>query len=102
MIQKLDNGATIITLGKGTVFTGNVYVDDSEVSSGIVFTDKKGAVNTDNSVIIQITDETSVASYIMALIRVVETWSDDSRFKSIIESFKDDLVKMLPFIDENE
>lgn len=40
MIQKIKNGNTLITLGKGTVFLGNVFVPDDDKPFGIYFTKK--------------------------------------------------------------
>lgn len=96
MIRKLDSGETVITLGEGTVFTGNVHANENEKPFGIYFTNEKG--KSKDAVIIQITNEKAVASYVMALLRLIEEWEDDkdSKFISIVENFKKDLEPMLP------
>lgn len=96
MIQKLENGNTLITLGEGTVFTGNVHVNGDDKPFGIYFTNEKG--KSADAVIIQITSDKAVASYIMALLRLLEAWEDDkeSQFTKIVESFKRVLEPMLP------
>lgn len=99
MIQKLDNGATLITLGEGTVFTGLAKAVGHDIPIGICFTNQKGeGLNPDGSVVIQITNDKAVASYIMALLRLMETWDEDkgSQFSKIIEDFKSDLEPLLP------
>lgn len=96
MIKKLENGSTLITLGEGTVYTGNVYVGDSNVASGIYFTNTKG--KSDDAVIMQITTEKAVASYLMSLLRLLETWVDDkeSDLFKVIDGFKEQLNPLLP------
>ena len=97
MIKKMDNGALLVTLGEGTVFTGNVYVDDTKVSSGICFTNNKNQNQIgEGDLILQIRDEKAVASYLMALTRVVETWSDESNFKNIINNLQYELNHYMP------
>lgn len=96
MIKKLENGNTLIALGKGTVYTGNVYVGDSTVSSGIYYTNVKG--KSDGAVIMQITDEKAVASYLMSLLRHLETWVDDedSDLYKVVDGFKSVLEPLMP------
>jgi len=96
LIRILENGNTLITLGEGTVFTGNVYVGKDDIASGIYYSNKKG--KSDDAVILQITNEKAVASYIMSLVRLLETWDIDkeSHFSKTIEGFKRDLEPLLP------
>lgn len=101
MIKKFENGTTVIVLGEGTVFSGNIHVENSKLASGICFTNNQQTTGNPNedSIIIQITNEKAVASYIMALLRVLETWEDDkeSKFQKIVNDFKKDLEPLLDF-----
>lgn len=82
MIRKLENGNTLITLGKGTVFTGNVYVENSDKPFGIYFTNEQG--KTDNAVILHLSGKSGVASYVMALVKFLEPYVDKNK-KEIYE-----------------
>lgn len=96
MIQKLDNGNILITLGKGTVFTGNVYAPDEDKPFGIYFTNEKG--KSEDVVIINISSQSGVASYIMALIRFLEAQvdSEETEFKKAVGQLKSHLESLLP------
>jgi len=98
MIKKLDNGNTVITLGEGTVFVGNVHVNDDKIASGIYFSNNREGM-TDDGIIIEMSNKKAVASYLMALVRFLETWEDDkeSQFNKNIEGLKKDLEKYLVF-----
>lgn len=96
MIQKLDNGNTLITLGEGTVFTGNVYAPDEDKPFGIYFTNERG--KSEDAVIINVSSKSGVASYIMALIRFLEEHADSEakEFKKATEDLKTHLEPLLP------
>ncbi len=96
MITKLENGNTLITLGEGTVFTGNVYANDEEKPFGIYFSSEKG--KSDDAVIIQMTSTSAVASYAITLIRFIEAWEDDkeSGLMQSLMDLKHDLEPHLP------
>lgn len=99
MIEKLDNGATLITLGEGTVYTGTVVAEGSDKPVGICFTNEKGnKVNPEGSVIIQINSISAVSSYMMALVRLLEDWDDDkaSEFSNMLKDLKKDLEINMP------
>lgn len=74
LIQKLDKGNILITLGQGTVVIGNVYAPDEDTPFGIYFTNERG--KSEDTVIINISNQSGVASYIMALIRFLEAHTD--------------------------
>lgn len=73
MIQKLENGATHMTLGLGTCYHG-IMTSQSEgktIPTGICFTNsKEGGLPTD--VIIKIANEKGVASYMKAMLSFLE------------------------------
>lgn len=99
MIRKLENGTTLITLGQGTVFAGLARLKENDDPIGICFTNQKTEGDPANdSVVIQIETINAVASYIMALIRLLETWDDgqSSKFSKIIEGLKADLQEFMP------
>jgi hypothetical protein len=99
LIEKLDNGATLITLGEGTVFTGVARADGHDHPVGICFTNEQGHnIIPAGTVVIQIRNEKAIASYIMALVRLIETWEDDesSQLTAILEDLKRDLEPLLP------
>lgn len=97
MIRKLKNGNTLITLGEGTVYTGNVSEKDSDKPFGIYFTNKKG--KSTDAVIIHLPSEKAIASYVMALVRFLEAHVEEGEFEEVFESIqqlKHDLEPMLP------
>ncbi|WP_121616636.1 hypothetical protein [Virgibacillus halodenitrificans] len=96
MIQKLENGETLITLGEGTVLAGKVYGLDNEKPFGIDFTNEKG--KSEDAVIINLSGQRGVASYIMALIRFLD--SDTEDFQKVGEELKKHLEPLLPIEKE--
>jgi hypothetical protein len=97
MIEKLKNGNTLITLGEGTVFTGNVSADKSEKPFGIYFSDKES--KSENAVIIALPSNKAIASYMMTLVRFLEAFVDentDETMLNALEVLKKDLEPMLP------
>lgn len=99
MIKKLDNGTTLITLGEGTVFSGIARAGEENTPVGICFTNQKGVnMSPEEAVVIQIYNEQGVASYLMALMNLLDTWTDDkgSALAKNIEAIKKDLEKLVP------
>ncbi|WCK57416.1 hypothetical protein PP175_25450 (plasmid) [Aneurinibacillus sp. Ricciae_BoGa-3] len=97
MIEKLKNGNTLITLGEGTVFTGNVSADESEKPFGIYFSDKES--KSENAVIIALPSNKAIASYIMTLVRFLDAYVDentDQIMLKALEGLKGNLEPMLP------
>lgn len=97
MIEKLNNGNTLITLGEGTVFTGNVSSENDEKPFGIYFSDKES--KSENAVIIALPSSKAVASYMMTLVRFMDAYVDentDIQMVKAIESLKKDLEPLLP------
>jgi hypothetical protein len=100
MIKKLDDGATLITLGEGTLYSGVVKAKDDKTPFGIGFSNIKGenVPNTENVVIIQITSKAAVASYLMALVRLLETWEseNDSEMSGMLADLAEVLEPLMP------
>ena len=96
MIKKLENGNTLITLGEGTIFTGNVHSENEDKPFGIYFSNEKG--KSEDAVIIHISGESGVASYLMALIRFLEAHagSEIDKFNETVKQLKQDLEPLLP------
>jgi hypothetical protein len=97
MIEKLKNGNILITLGEGTVFTGNVNADETDKPFGIYFSDKES--KSDNAVIIALPSNKAIASYMMTLVRFLDAYVDentDQQMINAIEGLKKDLEPMLP------
>lgn len=95
MIRKLDNGTTLITLGKGTVNVGIIKPKDSDVANGIGFT--TGNEIDAESVVIEINDYKGVASYLLGITKVLATWTDDHEFLANVHSLQKDLIKHMDF-----
>lgn len=105
MIKKLENGTTVIQLGKGTVFTGNVYINDNREASGIYFTNEKDGKKPKEDIVIEITDMSGIASYLVSLFRVLETWDIDDEekskaFREELSDFQTTLEKHLSFTNK--
>lgn len=97
MIEKLSNGNTLITLGEGTVFTGNVSDSDEEKPFGIYFSDREG--KSDNAVIIALPHNKAVASYMMTLVRFMDAYADekeDADIAKAIKTLKSELEPLMP------
>lgn len=97
MIEKLKNGNTLITLGEGTVFIGNVSADESEKPFGIYISDKEN--KSENAIIIALPSNKAIASYQMALVRFLEAHVDDDTDQLMldgIKGLKELLEPMLP------
>lgn len=97
MIRKLENGNTLITLGEGTVFTGNAFANDDKKPFGIFFTNKL-TFTKEEAVIIQLSSDKAVASYLMSLVRYLEahTDADMKEFSVAVQKLKEDLEPFLP------
>lgn len=99
MIRKLDNGSTVITLGEGTVYSGLVTVEGYDRPFGISFSNQKGEnIDPNGTVIFEVQTNEAVASYLMSLVRLLETWdkNKDSDFSKHVENLKRDLEKFMP------
>ena len=98
MIEKLKNGNTLITMGEGTVFTGNIHLDKEDKPFGIAFTNEKELSKDSEAVIIQIHNTAGVASYLMAMVRFLEATAepDMTQLLDSIELLKKDLEPLLP------
>jgi hypothetical protein len=97
VIEKLKNGNTLITLGEGTVFTGNVSADESEKPFGIYFSDKES--KSENAVIIALPSNKAIASYMMTLVRFLDAYVDENTDPLMLkglEGLKRDLEPLLP------
>lgn len=96
MIKKLDNGNTIITLGEGTVFSGNVSTENGQGPFGIYFSNQPE--KTDEAVIIHLSGKSGIASYLMGLVRYLEAHSTDDLIElhETIEKLKAELEPLLP------
>lgn len=97
MIEKLKNGNTLITLGEGTVFTGNISESEGDKPFGIYFSDKDS--KSENAVIIALPSNKAIASYMMTLVRFLEAYVDentDQRMIMGLQLLKRDLEPMLP------
>lgn len=107
MIERLKSGNRLITLGQGTVFTGNVCADKDEKPFGIYFRNKKGKDEKDEDVdwvIVALPDNKAMASYLMAFIRFVEAYVDEDspqELKDIVKSISKDLQPLLPKAEED-
>jgi hypothetical protein len=86
MIDKLLNGNTLITLGEGTVFTGNVSAVEEEKPFGIYFSDKEG--KSENAVIVALPNNKAIASYLMTLVRFLDAYVDEDTNKQMIDGIK--------------
>ena len=87
----------MITLGEGTVFSGNVSSDENEKPFGIYFTDVEGM--SENAVIIALPTTKAIASYMMTLVRFLDAYSDENSDPAILkalEALKRDLEPLLP------
>jgi hypothetical protein len=98
LIEKLANGNTLITLGEGTVFVGNVHADKDEKPFGIYFSNEKGTSTSKEAIIMQIHNTAGVASYLMAMVRFLEATAepDMKQLLESIELLKRDLEPLLP------
>lgn len=90
MIRKLENGSTLIELGKGTVHVGNIKVKGEEKPFGIAFSNDKNLNKLENLIIFQITSNEAIASYIMALVYLIEELNDheDTQIKEVSEAIE--------------
>lgn len=86
MIEKLKNGNTLVTLGEGTVFIGNVGAGENEKPFGIYISDTEG--KSENAIIIAIPNNKAVASYMMAMVRFMEAQMDDTTQQEVIDGIK--------------
>ena len=86
MIEKLKNGNTLITLGEGSVFIGNVSAEESEKPFGIYISDKEN--KSENAIIIALPSNNAIASYQMALVRFLEAYVDEDTDQQMIEGIK--------------
>ncbi|WCF11481.1 hypothetical protein NDS46_31485 (plasmid) [Paenibacillus thiaminolyticus] len=74
-IKDWDNGTRVVRLGQGTTTISNIFVEDSQVASGLCFAplgftgELKG-----QEVIIEITNASGVVSYIKAIADLLRTW----------------------------
>ncbi|PAF19728.1 hypothetical protein [Terribacillus saccharophilus] len=102
MIEKLKNGNTLITLGEGTTYIGNVGATDDEKPFGIYFSDKPE--QSDKAVIINLPNQKAIASYIMAITQYIEahTEDDDYTLKNSIARMKADLEPLLQFEEDKK
>ena len=76
MIENYENGVRKVTLGEGTSFISQILVDGSEMSSGILFSNKP-PVNAEfhgDEVIIEITNFQGAMSYMKAVVELLKTW----------------------------
>ena len=80
MIRQLENGVRVVELGKGTTFVSQVLISDNNLSSGIAFTNKNddGTIG-EESVIIEITNEEGVNSYINAIFDLIQSWENSDK-----------------------
>ena len=79
MIEEFENGVKIVTLGEGTTYISQIFVDGDDVSSGILFSNQP-PLNKEfigNEVIIEITNFKGAISYIKAILGVLESWKID-------------------------
>ncbi|MEX3625455.1 hypothetical protein [Viridibacillus arvi] len=105
MIRKLENGNTLITLGEGTAFTGNIYADDDKKPFGIFFTNQQTPTIEDGAaVIIQLTSDKAIASYLMALTKYLEahTDTDMKEFHEAVQKLKKELEPFMPKLQVEE
>lgn len=86
MIEKLKNGNTLITLGEGTVFIGNVSENESEKPFGIYISDKEN--KSENAIIIALPTNKAIASYMMAVVRFLEAHADENSDQTFIDGIK--------------
>ena len=97
MIEKLKNGNTMITLGEGSVLTGNVSEATGEKPFGIYITDVEQ--NPENTVIIALPSNKAIASYMMSMVRFLDAYVDestDSEMLDAIKGLKEQLEPMMP------
>lgn len=98
MIENLDNGAILITLGEGTVYSGIVESNDTPI--GIAFTNNKGENKVhDGTVVFMINTNQAVASYIMAMVNYLEKVNQiegDKEVSEVLQNLKETLKPMMP------
>lgn len=96
MIEKLRNGNTLITLGEGTVFTGNVKAGENDKPFGVYFSNVES--KSEDAVIISLTSNEAIASYMMTLVRFLEAYADENsmQLKESLENLRKDLEPILP------
>jgi hypothetical protein len=90
---------TIATLGEGTLFTGVARDSDSDNPVGIVFSNQLGTnPNPEETIVLQITSMSAVASYTMAITYLIDAWNEgeSSELVSEIKSFQDFLKPFMP------
>lgn len=97
MIETLKNGNTMITLGEGTTFTGNVCAGDEQKPFGIYFTDKEQ--NPENSVIVALPSNKAIASYMMAMVRFLDAHIDETTSPEMVKSLVDLKADLEPMLE---
>lgn len=79
-LPKLDNGMTLVELGKGKVLTGVVHNQADEYPVGMFIKDKDDKEN-NNGIVITLSDMSSYASYFMGALRVLESQIQHEYYK---------------------
>lgn len=97
MIETLKNGNTMITLGEGTVLTGNVCAGEEQKPFGIYFTDREQ--NPENSVIIALPSNKAIASYMMAMVRFMDAHIDETTSPEMVKSLVDLKADLEPMLE---
>lgn len=89
MIEKLENGNTLVTLGEGTLYSGLAYTEGEDRPFGIYFSNAKG--KSEDAVIIQLHNEKAIASYVMSIVRYVEALAggESKEHQNLLESIGD-------------
>lgn len=100
MIEKLKNGNTLITLGEGTVFTGNVSADENEKPFGIYFSDKEST--SENAVILALPTNKAIASYMMTLVRFLDAYVDENTDPQVLEGLEGLKAMLEPMLPEKK
>jgi len=86
----------MITLGEGTVLSGNVFSHGDDKPFGIYF--RNPSPNEPNDVIIHLPNPQAIASYVMALLRFLESFTDEDspELNQYLQQMKKMLEPMLP------
>lgn len=102
MIKKMNSGGLIAELGNGTLFTG--VVSSEGIPVGVCFTNNEDKALDENSIVLQITSDKAVVSYIDLMMRylseLMKTLDNDSdeviHIIEQIEEFRDSVKHLMP------
>lgn len=103
MIKKLASGATVLEMGRGTLFTGNITTEENPSEAiAIAFTNDPGRKKLSefgpNDVIMQIDTMQGAAAILSAVFRLMQTWEEvrGSEHELVFQDMLATLEPLLP------